>query len=318
MDLRSLRHFLTIAETLSFSRAAQILHRSQPGLSRSIKELEAEFGLELFERVGRRVVLRPEGEFLLGHVRRLLADADELQERAQLLARERNFILRVGGAANTLERVMPEVLKLYRKSWSNVEVQLKSEGGSAVLAALERGELDVGIARTTNSDLLTSLVIFPTHVIAVLSRSHRLAKRRALVVKDLYGERLLIPPRSFTSRILLDSAFNSEKVRPYIALESHDLNTLVALAEAGYGVALTPSTVATESRSVAVLPIMHAGSPLGGSNSLIWARRRSLPAHVSAFIEIAAKHLRREFPGRNLRLPPLARPDLTITDYRTR
>lgn len=305
MDLRSLRHFLAVADKLSFSRAAQALHRSQPGLSRSIRELEAEFGMALFERSGRHVALRPDGELLVGRVRQLLDDADRLLEVARLLASGRKFILRLGCAANTLERALPEVLRLYHRDWSNVDVQLRSEGGSAVLAALERGELDVGIARATHSDLLQSKVAFPTHVIAILGRHHRLASQRSLRVEQLQGERLLVPPPSFTSRMLLDTAFGAANFRPYIALESHDLNTLVALAEAGQGVALTPSTVATEARDVAVLSIQHAGRPLGTSTSLIWARQRSLPPYIEAFIDVAARHLKRDYPGRKLRLPPL-------------
>lgn len=296
MDLRSLRHFVLIAETLSFSKAAQALKRSQPGLSRSIRELEAELGLELFERIGRRISLRPEGELLLGQARRLLADADRLLEQARLLAGGRTFVLRVGGASNTLARIMPEVLRLYRRKWANVEVQLRTEGGSALLAALERGELDVGIGRTTDSDLLRSTGAFPIHVIAVLHRRHRLAGRRAISVGDLEGEPLLVPPPSFSSRLLVDSAFSGEAVRPRYTLESENLHTLVALAEAEQGVALVPSIFSAEERSVAVVPLHHGGSALSSSTSLLWARRREPPPHMFAFIDVAARYLKVAFP----------------------
>jgi DNA-binding transcriptional LysR family regulator len=292
MDLRSLRHFVLIAETLSFSRAAEVLQRSQPGLSRSIKELEAEFGLELFERVGRKVSLRPEGEALLGDARSLLADADRLLEQAQLLSRGRTLILRVGGAAHVLGRIMPEVMRRYRKSWGNVEVQLRAEGGADLLAAIERGELDVGITRTTNSDLLKSGGAFAVDVVAALNRRHRLAERIAIAVTDLKGESLLLPPPNFSTRILLDAAFSAEHIRPYLTLESQNLHTLVTLAEAGQGAALVPSIVATDGLDVAIVPIRYAGRPLSSSTSLVWARRRSLPPHVSAFIEVAGRYVK--------------------------
>lgn len=292
MDLRSLRHFVLIAETLSFSRAAQALQRSQPGLSRSIKELEAEFGLELFERVGRKVSLRPEGEALLGDARRLLADADRLLEQAQLLSRGRTLILRVGGASHVLGRILPEVLQLYRKRWGNVEVQLRAEGGADLLAAIERGELDVGITRTTNSDLLESGSAFNIDLVAVLNRQHRLAKRTSITLGDLKGESLLLPPPDFSTRILLDAGFRAENIRPYLTLESQNLHTLVTLAEAGQGVALVPEIVATDGRAVSIVPLRHAGRPLSSSTSLVWARRRSLPPHVSAFIAVAGKYVK--------------------------
>jgi len=306
MDLRSLRHFLAVADALSFSHAAKLLRRSQPGLSRSIRELESEFGIQLFERAGRRIQLRPEGMHLLAQVRELVADADRLLQNARRLARGQTVTLRVGGASNTLERVMPEVLRLYRVQWSSVEILLRSEGGTGLLTALERGELDIAIVRATNNELLQSKVAFPTHLVAIVGRKHRLSRRRAVTVEDLEGERLLVPPLGFTSRTLLDSALNLRHVRLPIALESHDLNTLVALAEAEHGVAIAPSTINFENRSVAVMAILENGDPLGSSTGLVWLRRRKLPPHATAFVEIASRHLARNYPGKSLRLPRLA------------
>ena len=137
MDLRSLRYFAEVAETENFSRAAERLHRSQPALSRCMRELEEELGLRLFERMGRRVVLTSNGRALLGRVRLLLKEVDGLTEHARLLAAGKTQILRVGGAANFIEQVLPEVLRRYRQAWPQVEVMLEPEGGSALLAALE-------------------------------------------------------------------------------------------------------------------------------------------------------------------------------------
>jgi len=296
MDLRSLRHFVAIAETLSFSRAAQALKRSQPGLSRSIRELEAELGLELFERVGRRISLRPEGELLLERAQRLLADADGLAEEARRLAGGTSFVLRVGGASNTLARVMPEVLRRYRRKWSNVDVQLRTSGGADLLTALERGDLDVGIGRTTDSDLLRSTGAFLIHVVAVVHRGHRLAARRVMAVADLEAERLLVPPPTFSSRLLVDAAFAGEGLHPRYTLETENLHALVALAEAEQGVALVPSIFSTEGRPVAVVPLRHAGRALSSSTGLVWARRRTPPPHMAAFIGVAADYVRSAFP----------------------
>lgn len=309
MDLRSLRHFLAVAETLNFSRAAERLHRTQPSLSRSIRELEAEIGVSLFERSGRRVALKPEGELLLTSARHLLEDAERLRAKAQLLAHGRMFALRLGAASNTLERVLPQVLRLYHKEWPKVEIQLRSDGGSSLLAAVERGEIDVAISRIANSDLLASRFAFPMHIVAVFEKGHRLADQRILQARDLEGERLLVPPQTFTSRMMLDDAFNAAEIRPYIALVSHDINALVALAEAGLGVTVAPSTVSTASRKVAVRAIHEDDRPLGCATGLIWNRRRKLAPHITRFIEIAEGHFRHDYPGKELRLPPLKRAD---------
>lgn len=305
MDLRSLRYFAEVATTLSFSRAAVQLHRSQPALSRCISDLEAELGLELFEREGRRVALSAGGRELLDDVRRLLRDADSLAEHARLLRSGRNLILRVGGAANTIERAVPDLMLRFRKIWPNVEIFLRPDGGTELLAAIERGEIDVGITRHVLSDFLGSRIAFPSHLIAVVPSDHRLARKRALAVEDLEGERLLAAPVSFTSRMLLEAACQSARIRPRIALETLELNALIALAEASQGIAVVPSTVDTAGRAVSVLPILAGKSVLGSWTAVVWNKRRKPPDHVAAFIELAANQLRRNYPGKAMRLPAL-------------
>jgi DNA-binding transcriptional LysR family regulator len=86
MELRNLRHFVTVAEELNFGRAARRLHMSQPGLSQSIKALEREMGLPLFERTRQHVTLTAQGRMLLSEVHRLLAHAQEVEQLARRLA----------------------------------------------------------------------------------------------------------------------------------------------------------------------------------------------------------------------------------------
>ena len=303
MDLRSLRYFAEIAETENFSRAALRVRRSQPALSRCMQELESELGLKLFERVGRRVALTSNGRALLGRVRILLNDVEAIAEQARLLAAGKTFILRVGGAANFIERVLPEVLKRYRARWPQVEVILEPEGGSALLAALERGEIDVAITRYAESAFLSAEPAFPLYVLAAVPRAHRLARQRSVTVHDLEKERLLVAPLSVTSRRLFESACRESQVRPRIALESHELNALVALAEADQGVAVIPSSVDVRDRAVIALPVCHGGKPLASWTALVWDRRRAQPDHARDFVRMAATYLRKNYPGSDLRLP---------------
>ena len=102
MDLRQLRTFVAISEHGTVSQAARVLHITQPALSRQIDGLEAEFGFELFERVGRRLRLTAQGEQLLGDCRSLLACAGALRERAQALRRGDIKVLKVAASALTI------------------------------------------------------------------------------------------------------------------------------------------------------------------------------------------------------------------------
>src|SRR5437870_11537321 len=122
MELRHLRAFVTIVDAGGFGRAGTRLNLSQPALSRQIHALEAELGVPLFDRIGRRVRLTSEGEDLLRRSRRLLAEADALGERARSLKSGQTGILRVGATPQVIENLLAEFLPRYRDRHPGVEV----------------------------------------------------------------------------------------------------------------------------------------------------------------------------------------------------
>src|SRR5262245_5796035 len=141
MNLRQLRAFAAIADVGGFARAAGRLNVSQPALSRQIHALEAELGVPLFDRIGRRVQLTSQGEDLLRRSRRLLAEADSLGERARSLKAGQTGILRVGATPQVIENLLADFLTRYRGRHPGVEVHLVEDGGARLLGRLERGDV---------------------------------------------------------------------------------------------------------------------------------------------------------------------------------
>lgn len=115
MDLRRIRTFVTVAELGTVSKAAEQLHVAQPALSRHIASLEDEFGVKLFDRVGRRIVLTSEGEQLLSDCHGLLNSARALGERAQMLRRGDVGVLRVSTTPHLIEGIFPDFLRHFAK-----------------------------------------------------------------------------------------------------------------------------------------------------------------------------------------------------------
>jgi len=306
MNLRSLKYFASVAETGSFSVAADLMHRSQPAISRAIQELEADLGVELFTRNGRRVTLSPGGWSLLRDVKIVLEHANALEDRARLLAAGKSLVLRVGGASGSIERVLPRLIQKFQSEWPNVDLALVPGSGGGLLDALARGEVDVVFTRLTASETLESRLLFPLHVIAVVPERHEFASRKFVTIADLVSHGLLIAPQDFTSRMLFDAACKASELRPRFLLESHDQNALIALSEVGYGVAVVPSTVALEHHKVKALPIRAGKHFLGVWTALVFDRS-NIPPHVKAFIEQAARQLKTDYPGVSLKLPSLPR-----------
>src|SRR5260370_19626443 len=128
MELMHLRVFVAVADSGSISLAARRLNITQPALSRQIQDLERDMGVRLFDRIGRRVILTGDGGDLLGRTRRVLADVDALQGRAQALGGGEGGILRIGAPPQFIESALPEVLTAYRRARPGAKVELVQDG----------------------------------------------------------------------------------------------------------------------------------------------------------------------------------------------
>jgi LysR family nitrogen assimilation transcriptional regulator len=145
MDLKRLRTFVAVAELGTVSKAALLQRISQSALSRQISDLEKEFGLKLFDRVGRRLILTSIGEQLLGDCRSVLGQVGSLGERAELLRRGDRGVLKVAAPPQTIESILSTFLPRYAERFPNVQVKLTEALGPDQSAMLERGEVHVGI-----------------------------------------------------------------------------------------------------------------------------------------------------------------------------
>src|SRR4029450_4032557 len=181
MNLRSLRTFVATADSGGLGRASERLHLSQPAASRQTSTLEAESGVPLFQRVGRRLQLTSEGEDLLRQSRRLLADADLLAERARALKGGPAGTLRGAATPQHISSVLAPFLPRYRDRHPGIDVQLIE--GSATQQRI-RGEVHVAIMPASDSRFAHRL-LGPVHLLAVLPKNHRLGRRAVIEITDL-------------------------------------------------------------------------------------------------------------------------------------
>jgi DNA-binding transcriptional LysR family regulator len=307
MNLRHLHAFVSIAEAGGIARAGARLTVSQPAASRQILALEAELGVRLFDRIGRRLRLTSEGEDLLRQSRRLLMDAELLGARARALKGGHTGILRVGATPMAIEHTLSLFLGQYRRRHPGVEVHFVEDGGLRLLGRLEHG--DVHMALVVPNDRFRYRLLYPVHNLGVLPRKSRLGRRRALEVADLAEEPLLLLHRTFGSREWFDSACDVAHIRPRVLLESAAPHTLIALTSVGYGVAVVPSTVRVPG-GVRAVTLVQRGASIGRWLTIAWDPQRSLPAYGEQFVDDLVMYCRRDYPGRDLirRVPPLPRP----------
>jgi LysR family cyn operon transcriptional activator len=307
LNLRYLRTFIDIAEAGSIARAGTRLTVSQPAASRQVLALEADLGVRLFDRIGRRLQLTSDGEDLLRQSRRLLVEADGLTARARALKGGHTGILRVGATPMVIENTLAGFLLQYQRRHPGIEVHFVEDGGLRLPSRLEHG--DVHLALVVPDDRFPSKVLYPVHNVAVLSSKSGLDRGRALDVAELADEPLLLLHRTFGSREWFDSACHVARIRPRVLLESAAPHTLIALTEAGYGVAVVPSTVRIPG-GVRAVPLIQRRASIGRWLTIAWDAQRSLPAYAERFAHELVAHCRRDYPGRELirRAPPLPLP----------
>jgi DNA-binding transcriptional LysR family regulator len=308
MNFRHLRAFATIAEVGGFARAATRLNLSQPALSRQIHSLEAELGVLLFDRVGRRVQLTSEGEDLLRRSRQLLTEIESFGERARALRTGQTGVLRVGTTPQAIESLLVSFLPRYQARHPGVEVHLVEDGGARLPGRLERGEIHLSIA-AGGAGGLHERPLCPIYLLAVMARDHRLSHRSTLDITELMDERLLLLGPGYASHEWFYAACQVAQIRPHVLLESAAPQTLIALVGCNYGIALLPSMVLIPPGLRAV-PVLHRRMPIGRWMMVSWNPRRFLPPYAERFVEEILALFRRDYPGRAFarRAPSLPRP----------
>ncbi|MCS3896171.1 LysR family nitrogen assimilation transcriptional regulator [Bradyrhizobium japonicum USDA 38] len=300
MNLRQALTFLTVAELGAVSKAALRLRVAQPALSRQIMGLEQELGLRLFDRVGRRLVLTGEGEQLIAGCRLLLNSVSSLKEQAQLLRQGDTGVLKIAGSPQHIESVLSQFLHLYAKRYPRVEVRIREGTGSEILTMLERGEIHLGQnllhAVKLNEQHFGSLPLGSVQLLAACNPSMPLGPDRTIEIADLARFPLLLLDTGFGFRRAFDAASRVAGLKPTIMFESRNPHTLLALAEAGHGVAIIPSQLQCWRYQLRIVGLTHRRRILQEPLTISWDKRRPLPRFATDYCAMLAEHMRETFP----------------------
>jgi DNA-binding transcriptional LysR family regulator len=286
VELRRLEHFLAVAEEGSFTRAARRVHLVQSALSVSVRGLEKELGVRLFERSTRDVHLTDAGRVFLPEARATLAAAAAALDAVQATVGGMRGTLRVGIMQSMLAVDLAAILARFRNERPGVELQLRpARGGSLKLSQeVESGELDVAFVSVSGNAFnggLTSLASEP--LLLAVPVGHPLAGRAAVTIPELDGQTFVETPVGWGTRLVADRAFADAHVDRSISVEVADLATVVELVRAGLGLGLIPQSVARLSDRVEFVPL---DPPLVWEIALAFSTKRRASAAAQAFEDL--------------------------------
>ncbi|MDB6031423.1 MAG: LysR family transcriptional regulator [Verrucomicrobiales bacterium] len=279
MELRHLKYFVAVAETLSFRQAAERLHMAQPPLSAQIKSLETELGVRLFERTTRTVRLTHAGQVFVQEARALLAGSAEAQRKVQEADQGWVGTIRLGVIAPVANTWLANVLRNFRQQFPAVQLSVFDLTSTEQLRRLRLNELDVGLLRPPVGDSdLECVFVEKSEQVLALPAGHKLAKKRKLEWKDFHDQELvLIHPNGqhgYYDSFMAACAKAGAKPRP--AQYAHDIQTKMWLISAGFGIAPTTATLMQIKRPGLVFRALP--SPLAPvQTALVWRKRDDSP-----------------------------------------
>ncbi len=248
MELRHLRYFIAVAEELHFSRAAHRLGMSQPPLSKQIRVLERELGVELFRREPNGVTLTDAGQILWSEANRLVGDADALVRLADSLRSGHEGLVRIGAVGTTVMGEVPGIIRRARTVMPRVTFTLQEiETGDQALAFLKH-RIDVGVVRPPFPlEDFQYLPLVREPLVALVPADHPLADRAAVRSDELAAEDFILFPRRL-GHGLFDAVVATcleHGFRPRIQLETERMQMIVCLVASGAGVSIVPACVRT-------------------------------------------------------------------------
>jgi DNA-binding transcriptional LysR family regulator len=294
IDLRRLRSFVAVAETLHFGRAAARLHISQPPLSRQIQQLEREIGTLLLRRNKRHVELTEAGAHLLVDARRMLTDVELMGERARRAALGAIGQLTLGFISAVDYSILPSVLRAFRETYPGVTLDLRELTSDIQLRDLRAERIDAGmlLAPVDDASLMT-LPLLREPLVAALPAIDPLARRgRRVSLSALSTRPFILFPRSNAPGLhdMITDFCRSAGFAPRVAQEAIQMQTIVSLVSAGLGVALVPASLMDLRRPGVVYRPLHEPSPKM-TVALAW-RRDNRNVCVANFVATARRHAR--------------------------
>jgi len=243
MEMSQLRTFRAVAETLNFTRAAERLHLTQSAVSHQIKALEEELGEPLFIRAKRGVKLSQAGKIALEFVERILDDAEALRER--ISGRERSPVgrVRVAAATQAFVHLFAPLFESFMDSHPGIDLSFRTTVSTEhTVVDILNGAADVGFASlAVYSPNLQVTKLFEDELALIVSKDHKLAKKRSVTVTEIQKEKLILFERGASIRRATDHFFDQIGVRPDLALESNDTFFIKRMIEHGVGVSLLPA-----------------------------------------------------------------------------
>lgn len=239
LDVRHLSLVHEIAGTGSVTRAAERLNLTQSALSHQLRDIEERLGLQLFLRLGKKMVLTPAGDRVLASSRRVLDEIQRAEDDLQMMAQHRKGVLRLCTQCNTGYHWLPPLLQAFNRKYPGVDVRIVVEATSRPISALLDGEIDLAVVTSAVTDKrLVGTPLFDDELVAVVPPDHRFARRSFIEPEDFADEHLIVYTADRSDSYVFRHILGPAGVEPARVSQVPLTEAILELVKAGLGVSV--------------------------------------------------------------------------------
>jgi DNA-binding transcriptional LysR family regulator len=281
---RQLRIFNEVAKQLSVTRAAQTMHLTAPAVSMQVKELEANIGMPLFERVGRTLRLTTPGEYMLVYTKKILSTLKDAEDAAARLQRLELGTLNIG-MVSTAKYFLPRMLADFREDYDGIEIRLIVGNKENLIKMLRDNEVDIAIMGNPPSELATRAEPFAAHPhVFVAPPNHPLLRGETIQIEALQQQKFIIREPGSGTRAAFENFLKPHHFQPRIAMEMTSNETIKQAVMAGMGLSfLSLHTLGLELEHGLIAVLDVEGTPIVRAWNVVHTLSKMLSPAAEAF-----------------------------------
>lgn len=288
MTIAKLQQFLAVCQFGSVTRAAEVLHISQPSVSGTIRELEREFQVNLFRHEGRQLVLTAEGNFLRERAQSLVRQFDELSWQMEDLGNQKNrFRIGIPPMSGTI--FFPQLYKAFQQSYPEISLSITECGSVQAEKLLEKGELDLAMATlpAAPSSGFSYQKLARTQLMLCVNPKHHLASKKAADISMLQNEPLVLFTADTAPTQAVLSLFAEQQIRPNVLLYTSQLRIVEQFISNGTASAFLLDALVRHTSDIVAIPFSR---PVYFDTVILWKRDQYLYNDVACFLSFAKNY----------------------------
>ncbi|BFM48117.1 LysR family transcriptional regulator [Marinomonas sp. THO17] len=284
IDIAELLTFIKVAETASFSEAADKLFVTQPAISKRIAALESNLGVKLFDRIGRQVLLTEAGHNLLPKARKMAEDLEDIKRSMTLQMQDVSGELRISTSHHVGLHRLPESLKRFQLEYPAAQLEIDFTQSEQAYQHVLKGQAELAVITLSNKthELLETIPIWSDPLTCVVSKDHPLAHNTNISLIDLAQYPCVLPNKNTFTRQIAEQVFGKQDLKPQVRMNTNNLETLAMLVSIGWGWSLLPSTMVDDRLCVLNFPDLNVERKLG----VLHHKQKTLSRAASAFIQL--------------------------------